>query len=356
MLILGIETSCDETSAAVVRDGAVILSSIVSSQTAVHARYFGVVPELASRAHVENINAVVGAALAKAGITFGDFADKIDRLAYVKGPGLAGPLLVGQITAQTLSLLYDKPITEVNHVESHLYAALLEYRHLKPPFLGLVASGGHTELILVKDFGKYNYLGGTRDDAAGEAFDKVAKLLDLGYPGGPLIDKLSKGGDAKAVKFPRPYLPGTWDFSFSGLKTSVLNFVKQKPLLSASPLAGEERGEGPIPDICASFQQAVVDTLTEKAFAAAREFGIKKIVLGGGVSANTRLRKEMYKRGKLEKIEVFIPSPVLCTDNAAMIACAGYYKFKACGENISLAKIEPGLEIQSWESTLKIIN
>jgi N6-L-threonylcarbamoyladenine synthase len=329
MLVLGIETSCDETSAAVVENGRRIFSNVVSSQVKIHSKYSGVVPELASRAHVEKINTVLENALKKT---------DIGLISYVYGPGLAGPLLVGQIAAQTLSFLLNKPLIGINHIEGHLYSALLENPGLEPPFLALIASGGHTDLIRVENFGRYAYLGGTRDDAAGEAFDKVAKLLGLGYPGGPVIDSLAKKGDPGAVKFPRPYLRGTWDFSFSGLKTSVLNYLKAKP--KNRPVNKE--------DICASFQQAVIETLAEKTFAAAGTFKVKKIVLGGGVSANSSLRRLMKRRGLAEKVRVYIPSTSLCTDNAAMVACAGYYKSQVVKPGWCAEKIDPGLVIRNW--------
>lgn len=335
MNILGIETSCDETSCAVVADGRKILSSVVSSQIPIHRKYSGVVPELASRAHIENVNAVLDEALDKAGIR--DIAGGISAIAYTRGPGLAGSLLVGQITAQTLSSLYRLPLIDINHIEGHLYAPLLEFGALKPPYLALVVSGGHTELIVVNDFGNYTYLGGTRDDAAGEAFDKVAKLLGLGYPGGPVIDVLAKKGDPKAVRFPRPLLPGTWEFSFSGLKTAVVNHV-----------AGKKLSRGAIPGICASFQAAVVDTLAEKTFAAAGRYGLKTIVVGGGVAANSSLRTAFTARGKREKRSVFLPPLDLCTDNAAMVACTGYYRFKRGRVEGGLQRIEPGMKLKNW--------
>ncbi|MGA2090272.1 MAG: tRNA (adenosine(37)-N6)-threonylcarbamoyltransferase complex transferase subunit TsaD [Endomicrobiales bacterium] len=353
MNILGIETSCDETAAAVVKNGQKILSSVVSSQIVIHKKYFGVVPELASRAHVLTINAVVAAALKKAGIALGDIRSKIGAIAYTRGPGLAGSLLVGQITAETISYLHHTPLVDVNHLEGHLYAALLEYPRLKPPYLALVVSGGHTELIIVTGFGQYQVLGCTRDDAAGEAYDKVAKLLHLSYPGGPIIDKLAARGNSSAVAFPRPFMRETWDFSFSGLKTAVAQHVA-RTTPTGHHLTGKE-----VQNICASFQQAVVDTLIEKTIAAAKKYRIRRIVIGGGVAANRALRKQLTAQAKKSAIELFLPSPGLCTDNAAMIACAGYYKWVKCTSKLSVKKeeasvalpveqIEPGLQLKNW--------
>lgn len=342
MLILGIETSCDETSASVVQNGRRIKSNIISSQIAVHAPYFGVVPELASRTHLESINGVIESALREAKINFSDISTDISAIACTKGPGLAGSLLVGQITARTLSSIYKVPLVALNHIEGHFYAALLDHPSLKPPYLALIVSGGHTELIIVHSFGSYHYLGGTRDDAAGEAFDKVSKLLKLGYPGGPLIDKLSKDGKKDAIAFPRPYLRGTWDFSFSGLKTSVVNYVKKVEQLGTI-------SSNLVNDICASFQQAVIDTLIEKTFLAAKKYNMNKIVIGGGVAANSSLRKQFENTARMEKIRLYIPSPTLCTDNAAMIACAGYYKFISSVPSLNTnAKIEPSMELSNW--------
>ena len=333
-LILGIESSCDETSAAVVENGRKVISNIVSSQEKIHLKYSGVVPELASREHIKNINFVIEKALKAAGLSFAKFK-KISAISYTKGPGLAGSLLVGQITAQTLALIYDLPLVDVNHLEGHLYAALLENPGLRPPFLSLIVSGGHTELVIVSGFGKYKFLGGTRDDAAGEAFDKVAKLLKLPYPGGPHIDKLSKSGNPEAVNFPRPYLWENWDFSFSGLKTAVVNYtMKTKKFKTA--------------DVCASFQQAVIDTLVAKSLKAAAEFKMYKLVLGGGVSANSELRRQITKAAARRGIDIYLPSLEYCTDNAAMIACAGYFKLIAGKKESRIQRIEPGLMLKSW--------
>lgn len=312
MYILSLETSCDETSASVVQDGRVILSNIISSQIEFHKKYGGVVPEIASRKHLENINFVIAEALEKAHLAIED----IDVLAVTHGPGLVGSLLIGIMAAKTLSYLYKKPLLPVNHVEGHIYANFIEH-NLKPPFLALVISGGHTELIWQKSFSQYKILGQTRDDAVGEAFDKVAKLLKLGYPGGPIIDRMAQKGNPAFVKFPRPYLPDTYDFSFSGLKTSVVNFVS-KHRDSFRHTA----------DIAASFQQAVVEVLVNKTFHTARKLGLNKIVLAGGVASNSALRKLFEEKITQTGLKLYYPSPILCTDNAAMIACAAYHKIK----------------------------
>ncbi len=341
MRLLAIETSCDETAAAVVKDGRRVLSNVISSQIDIHRPFNGVVPELASRAHIEQVNSVVERALSEAGIGWDNISQKIDAVAYTRGPGLAGALLVGQLTAQALAYRYGIPLIDVNHLEGHLYAALLEHPRLMPPFLSLVVSGGHTELVHVEGFGRYRILGGTRDDAAGEAFDKVAKLLELPYPGGPVIDRLAHEGDASAVHFPRPYMKGSWDFSFSGLKTAVVNHVRG---------SGKKPGRKEIRDICASFQSAVVDTLVTKTMAAARHCSAGAIVIGGGVSANGALRKAFKSAGRKERISVFLPSPAYCTDNAAMIGCAAFFRASVTGMSLPSAamKIEPGMRLQDW--------
>jgi N6-L-threonylcarbamoyladenine synthase len=344
MRILGIETSCDETSAAIVENGHSIVSNVVASQIDIHCKYFGVVPELASRAHIENINWVLAEALKEANVPLNDLNTAVDAIAYTRGPGLAGALLVGQIAAQTLSYLYRLPLVDVNHLEGHLYAAMLEHQALCPPYLALIVSGGHTELIIVKKFGAYTVLGGTRDDAAGEAFDKVAKLLNLSYPGGPVIDARAKEGNSIAIKFPRPYLPENWDFSFSGLKTAVVNYVKDC----------EKEGKTiNINDVCASFQAAVIDTLVKKTMAAATQYGMKRIVIGGGVAANSSLRSRLKAAAKKEKCELYLPSPGLCTDNAAMIASAGFFKLKTGKKRgtwtSSFQRIEPNLKLENWK-------
>jgi N6-L-threonylcarbamoyladenine synthase len=314
MNILAIETSCDETSASVVKNGRVILSNIISSQIDIHCKYGGVVPELASRHHLENINFVIAKALDKARLRMTD----IDALAVTQGPGLVGSLLAGIMAAKTLALIYRLPLIPINHIEGHIYANFLEH-NLKPPFLALVVSGGHTELIIQRDHTHYKILGRTRDDAVGEAYDKVAKLLDLGYPGGPVIDRLAKMGDPGFVKFPRPYLPGSYDFSFSGLKTAVVNYVSKLRLADRGPLTA---------DIVASFQQAVIEVLVNKTIATAQKLKMKKIVMAGGVAANSALRALFSAKIKKTGITLSYPSPILCTDNAAMIGCAAFYRTK----------------------------
>jgi N6-L-threonylcarbamoyladenine synthase len=343
MNIFSIETSCDETSAAVVSSGSNVKSVVISSQTKIHAKFFGVVPELASRAHIENVNWVIFQTLIKAGISFDNFSKKIDAIAFTVGPGLAGALLVGTVAAKSMASLYKKPLIPVNHLEGHLYSCFIENKSVKPPFLGVVISGGHTELIIVKDFGKYETLGATRDDAAGEAFDKAAKMLGLSYPGGPIIDKMAKKGNPCAIKFTRPYLKGSWDFSFSGIKTALLNYLKSNPI----------KNEEELNDICASFRQAIAETIIFKAFKAAEQFDLKQIILGGGVSANFLIRKMFIDIGKKNKIKIFIPSLVYCTDNAAMIGCAAYLKQKKCGLNYSPAQLKsnPSLVLENWLTT-----
>jgi N6-L-threonylcarbamoyladenine synthase len=311
MIVLGIESSCDETAAAIVEDGKKILSNIVSSQVDFHKKYGGVVPEIASRKHVEAIVPVIREALAEAALTL----DKIEGIAVTRGPGLVGSLLVGISTAKSIAYVKNLPLVGINHIEGHLHAIFLEETDLTFPFIGLVVSGGHTNLYQVSAVGRYTFLGQTRDDAAGEAFDKVAKLLGLGYPGGVIIDKMARQGNASAISFPRAVIAkDSFDFSFSGVKTAVLHYVKRQ--------AGEIDSTH-INDIAASFQEAVVDVLVTKALNAAKKYGMSDVVLSGGVAANTRLREKMVARAKSETVRVFFPSPFLCTDNAAMIAAVG---------------------------------
>lgn len=339
MKILAIETSCDETSVSVVENGRKVLSNIISSQIPIHAQYNGVVPELASRAHIKNINIVIEEALSKVNIDFKNFNEKIDAVACTYGPGLAGSLLVGIMASKTLAYIYDKPLIPINHIEGHIYSAGIENSGLKPPFLSVVISGGHTELIIVKDYGKYTFLGGTRDDAVGEAFDKVAKILGLSYPGGPIIDKLAEFGDAKKINFTRPLLKGTWDFSFSGIKTAVLNYSKKVDITNKNT----------VNDICAGFRQAVSDTIIYKAFEAVEKYNLKTIALGGGVASNSLIRKMFKVTAKNKKIKVFMPSPVYCTDNASMIGLVAYYKYKKTGfKNKSAVKLVPSLTLENW--------
>jgi N6-L-threonylcarbamoyladenine synthase len=320
--ILGIETSCDETAAAIVEAGASVLSSVVSSQVDLHARYGGVVPEIASRAHVDLIVPVVAQAFVEAGLSdrpVNGAGCEIDAVAATYGPGLVGALLVGVSAAKALALAWDVPFVAVNHLEAHLYATLLEEPDLELPLVVVLVSGGHTMFIHMEDHGQYKVLGSTIDDAAGEAFDKVARFLGLGYPGGPAIDKLSVHGDPEAVKFPRPMAgDGTFDVSFSGLKTAVVNHVRKHPEVST-------------PDVAASFQEAVVDVIVTKARAAAREVGAKGLCLGGGVAANSRLRERFLDVCVEDGIRGFLPSRAMCTDNAAMVASAAWYRWRSDG-------------------------
>jgi N6-L-threonylcarbamoyladenine synthase len=313
MLVLGVETSCDDTAAAVVADGRRIVSSLVSSQDVIHSPFGGVVPELASRQHVRQVLPIVEGALQQAGVSLKD----IQGIAVTYGPGLVGSLLVGLSTVKGIAYRWGIPYVGVNHLEAHLLAIFLE-REVPIPYLALLASGGHTLLYIVKGFGEYQYLGGTRDDAAGEAYDKAAKLMDLGYPGGRVIDLLAQQGNPRAIRFPRARLKsGSYDFSFSGLKTSLWHYLQT---------SGREKWSAMKADISASFQEAVVDMLVSPTLRAASDHGLSRIVLAGGVSANSRLRQRMTEIAQEEKLEVYTPSPALCTDNAAMIALTGSYK------------------------------
>lgn len=315
IVILGIETSCDETSAAVVANGRTVMANIIASQIPVHQKFGGVVPEIASRKHVELISSVIQEALNEARITFKD----LSAVAVTYGPGLVGALLVGVSSAKALAYTLDIPLLGVNHIQSHIYANFLAGQDLEFPLICLVVSGGHTDLVYLEDHGSFRLLGRTRDDAAGEAFDKVARALGLGYPGGPLIDKLAREGNAQAVDFPRVYLEGeSLDFSFSGLKSSALNY------LNKAAMKGEQVCQA---DLAASFQQAVVDVLVDKALAAAARFDVKTVLLAGGVAANTGLRRQLTMKADELGVHIAYPPPVLCTDNAAMVACAGYYKY-----------------------------
>jgi N6-L-threonylcarbamoyladenine synthase len=315
MKVLGIETSCDETAASVVEDGRRALSDVVSTQIEIHRRWGGVVPELASRNHVVQVMPVVDEALARAGVG----PEALDAVAVTSGPGLVGALLVGVQAAKALALAWNKPLVAVNHLEGHLVAAFLSEAPPTFPYLGLVVSGGHTSLYAARGFGDYRPLGQTRDDAAGEAFDKGAKLLGLPYPGGVAIDRLAREGDPGAVRFPKAIVKGAdLDFSFSGLKTALLHHVKQH---------GVPEGQG-LADLCASYQEAIVRALLEKAFRAARRFQFDRLVLSGGVAANSRLRAAAAaKAAEYEEMSVFLPAVRLCTDNAAMIAVAGTHAF-----------------------------
>jgi N6-L-threonylcarbamoyladenine synthase len=313
-LVLGIETSCDETAAAVVLGGHDVASSVVSTQVDLHAEFGGVVPEIASRAHLESLNPIVARAIVEAGVP----ESRIDAVACTVGPGLIGALLVGVSAAKALALAWDVPFIGVHHHEAHLYAAFLEDPTLEFPLVVLLVSGGHTMLVEMQDHGRYRLLGQTIDDAAGEAFDKVARFLDLGYPGGPNIDREARDGDPTAINFPRAMLNDGLDFSFSGLKTSVMNHVRKHPDVSSA-------------DVAASFQAAVVDVLVAKARRAAREVGATGLVLGGGVAANSLLRTRFQEACDADGIRAFIPSRAMCTDNAAMIAAAGWYRLRSDG-------------------------
>ena len=313
--ILAIESSCDETAAAVVKNGREVLSNIISSQIDLHTLYGGVVPELASRKHIEKINQVIEQALKEAGLSLYD----MDAIAVTYGPGLVGALLVGVAEAKALSFATGIPLVGVHHIEGHICANYIEHKDLEPPYMALVVSGGHTHLVKVAGYGEYEILGRTRDDAAGEAFDKVARAIGLGYPGGPKIDKVSVEGDPEAVDFPRAKVrDDEYDFSFSGLKSAVLNY------LNSEKMAGREIS---VPDVAASFQKAVTDVLVDHSMSALRAYGFKKFAIAGGVASNSALRAAMKEACEAEGIEFYYPSPVFCTDNAAMIGVAGYYEF-----------------------------
>ncbi len=315
MLILGIETSCDETSVALVEDGKKMLVNLIRSQLDIHRDFGGVVPELACRKHLELINPLLLEALEVAKKSWKD----IDAVAVTSGPGLVGAVLIGVAAAKAISLALDIPLIGVNHLEGHIYANHLEEGFIPFPSIALLVSGGHTSLILIKDHGKYEILGETRDDAAGEAFDKVARMLHLGYPGGPLIDKLSKEGDPEKIHFPRAMMnrKDNFDFSFSGLKTSVVYYLKS-----------DEGKNAKTADIAGGFQEAVVDVLVAKTIRAAKKYKTTDILLAGGVARNSKLREKMLQKARGQKINVHIPSLLLCTDNAAMIATAGYFLYK----------------------------
>jgi len=316
MNILAIESSCDETAAAVVQDGRKVLSNIISSQIEIHKLYGGVVPEIASRKHIEKVIQVVDEALKEASLTM----DEIDAVAVTYGPGLVGALLVGVSAAKSIAFAHNKPLIGVHHIEGHISANYIENEELEPPFLCLVVSGGHTNLVIVKDYGEYEVLGKTRDDAAGEAFDKVARAIGLGYPGGPKIQKISEEGNKDAIAFPRAKVADNpFDFSFSGLKSSVLNYI------NSCEMKGEEINKA---DIAASFQEAVVDVLVSHTIEGAKQLGFKKIAMAGGVASNAVLREEMKEACERRGFKFYHPSPILCTDNAAMIGAAAYYDYK----------------------------
>ncbi len=315
ILILAIESSCDETAAAVVKNGRTVLSNVISSQIALHTLYGGVVPEIASRKHIEKINQVVKEALKEAKVTLED----IDAIGVTYGPGLVGALLVGVAEAKAISYAAKKPLVGVHHIEGHVSANFIEHPDLEPPFLCLIVSGGHTHLVIVKDYGKYEIIGRTHDDAAGEAFDKVARAIGLGYPGGPKVDKLAKEGKKDAIAFPRANIADApYDFSFSGVKSAVLNH------LNYFEMKKEEINKA---DIAASFQEAVVDALVTKTLAAAKAYKLEKVALAGGVASNSALREAMGRACEKKEIKLYYPSPILCTDNAAMIGAAAYYEY-----------------------------
>ncbi len=315
--ILGIESSCDETAAAVVVNGRDVRSNIISTQIPLHTLYGGVVPEIASRKHIERINQVIAEALKEANMTL----DDMDAIAVTYGPGLVGPLLVGVAEAKAIAFAKNKPLVGVHHIEGHISANYIENPDLKPPFLCLVVSGGHTHLVRVLDYGKYEILGRTVDDAAGEAFDKVARAIGLGYPGGPKVEKAALEGDANAIKFPRAKVNGSeYDFSFSGLKSAVLNYI------NGAKMKGEDVNSA---DLAASFQKAVVDVLTDHAMHAIDEYGANAFAIAGGVASNSALRESVRKACEKKGVPFYHPSPILCTDNAAMIGAAGYYEYIA---------------------------
>lgn len=316
-ITMGIESSCDETAVAIVGDGRKVRSNVISSQIAVHKVFGGVVPEIASRHHLQNINGVYQQALDEAGITM----DDVDLIGVTYGPGLVGALLIGLAHAKAVAFATGKPLVGVHHIQGHISANYVAHEDLEPPFLALVVSGGHTHIVNVKGYQSFEVLGRTRDDAVGEAFDKVARVLGLGYPGGPLIDKLAVEGNPYAIEFPRVFLEkGSLDFSFSGIKTGVLNYLngmKQKGLSVCQA------------DVAASFQQAVMDVIVAKTICAAREQRQKRVVVAGGVAANSRLREMLGEACRKEGIQMYCPPPILCTDNGVMIACAAYYKYQA---------------------------
>ena len=315
VLILAIESSCDETAAAVVKNGREVLSNVINTQIAIHTEYGGVVPEIASRKHIENINPVIRKALEDAGVTL----DDIDAIGVTYCPGLVGALLVGVAEAKAIAFAKNKPLVGVHHIEGHISANYVENKELEPPFVALVVSGGHTHLVKVNDYGEYEIVGRTRDDAAGEAFDKVARAIGLGYPGGPKIDKLAKKGNSDAIEFPRAHVDDApYDFSFSGIKSAVLNYI------NSANMQGKEINRA---DVAASFQKAVVDALVSRAVRLAKECGMDKLAIAGGVASNSALRAAIQEECTKNNIRFYSPSPILCTDNAAMIGAAAYYEY-----------------------------
>ena len=315
VLILAIESSCDETAAAVVKNGRTILSNVINSQIAIHTEYGGVVPEIASRKHIENINPVIRMALDEAKVTL----DDIDAIGVTYGPGLVGALLVGVAEAKAIAFATGKPLVGVHHIEGHIAANYIENKELEPPFVALVVSGGHTHLVKVNDYGSFDIIGRTRDDAAGEAFDKVARAIGLGYPGGPKIDKVAKEGNPDAIVFPRAHVDDApYDFSFSGIKSAVLNYI------NSAEMRGETINKA---DLAASFQKAVVDALVSRAIRLTKESGMDKLAVAGGVASNSALRKALKEECEKNDIKFYSPSPIFCTDNAAMIGVAAYNEY-----------------------------
>lgn len=332
-LTLAIESSCDETSVAVLSEGRTVLSNIISSQIDIHVAYGGVVPEIASRHHLQNMNTVINEALEKAQVRLSD----IDLIGVTNGPGLVGALLMGVATAKAIAFARNIPIVGVNHMHGHISANFIEYPELEPPFMSLIVSGGHTNIVKMENYNRCKVLGGTRDDAVGEAYDKVARVIGLGYPGGPKIDKIAKEGNPEAILFKRVFLEkGSLDFSFSGLKTAVLNYI------NTERQAGREIR---VADVAASFQAAVLEVVVKKAVDAAEEMGEEKLVLAGGVAANSKLRHDLQNACDQKGIRLFVPSPVLCTDNAAMIGCASYYKYRTEGADDLTMDAIPNLAI-----------
>ncbi len=331
--ILAIESSCDETAAAVVKNGREVCSNVISSQIALHTLYGGVVPELASRKHIEKINQVITQALEEADVTL----DDIDAVGVTYGPGLVGALLVGVAEAKAICWARSIPLVGVHHIEGHISANYIAHKDLEPPFACLVVSGGHTHLVVVRDYGDYEIIGKTRDDAAGEAFDKVARAIGLGYPGGPKIDKAAREGNADAIRFPRAKVgDSVYDFSFSGLKSAVLNY------LNDARMKGQEIS---VPDVAASFQKAVVDVLTDHAMHAVDEYGFKTFALAGGVASNSALRASMEKACSARGVRLCCPPPILCTDNAAMIGAAAYYDYRRGIRSDLTLNAVPGLKL-----------
>ena len=330
-LILGIETSCDETGVAVI-EGSAVRSSVLASQTEMHARFGGVVPEVAARAHVEALRPLVHRALTTAGV----HSDELDAVAATQGPGLVGALMVGFSFGKALAWSLEKPFLGIDHMEGHLFAPLLDHAGYGPPAVVLLASGGHSQIVHVADWGRYQRMGGTIDDAAGEAFDKLARFMGLGYPGGPAIDRASDGGDATTVRFPRALQDRPYDFSFSGLKTSVVTFLEKAKASGTVP---------PLPDVAASLQEAIVDVLVAKTFNAVEATGVPTVAGGGGVLANRRLRQRLQEEADRRGVALYLPSPELCTDNGAMIASAGVFRLDRGDVTPWSADVDPGLRL-----------